>query len=900
MNMDTKIKARAKMSKHPNGFFKSIHRLPTKFVKDCGFIPIVLINAASLVEKYIKTEEIFQTQGTASKAYATLNLFSLGKRFAVTRNLSVHDAVEAIKLVLTSLPEPLIPEDVCDALITASRENSADQYGVILGKFRKKSPLNFGILHFMMILLKKVSMHTRQNLMDVRKLATIFVLDVIKPLKLDDPNDGEFLSERMQRLPYLIMVVEKLILNVDIFQTCRNQKPGAAVVAARKTLNEMFLNGAGSGDSRGRTMERSDLNCCESARFSPRNHSSPKWAGHARLKRSNVWSKMAFPTKFLTGSGKERVMTIPQNFAKSSKSVAIFGKGLRSQLQATTFSDEPTDHISHSITKCGSFTTLLDSSGFPLPSRGSNRKAFYRQSRSPKRESKSSYVAQKKFSNENSNPFPDTIGESLVGLKPDAAQVQCGVQLLPENLVCAMSNDKGDGNGQSCDKKGEKQPKQGRRAKLKSGSLPPSTRFGRTVSCTNNLERKGSSPKKKGSVIKSKVNSFRETELRIARPIVKRRSNSVGVLDTRSRLSRSSSQVRRKRKLSLGKKKSRESSVDKLMHIKDDIISPWVNEGITSDDDSLMSRTIRNPRILRVPSSPEIDRSPRRRGLGSPSFDKVSQCLLSRYSDKSLSSNTSFALPSSLSPLRDFWFRNKGLSSPTLVRQRIFSKITLPRVRPDSPERPAPIKKYTDEGINKTPLLSAHDMPRSIQSQDEDKVAGEEVKQASNTQNTLNVSTKQAAANTPQVLKPIEERSMAGGDTSRTRYDEKSPTQMFSLKKPDKHFKNGSALSSYRVDSSMEVGSLSSSNLTSQASSKSKHAQHKTILLQQQPLHLRRVELQHLRQFRIQGYGRQPHLTGATKSKKTRHCSKCACVWALTVAVFLACFGLYLNLYLKF
>ena len=36
------------------------------------------------------------------------------------------------------------------------------------------------------------------------------------------------MSERMQRLPYLIMVIEKLILNVNIFRTARKPlKPGA-------------------------------------------------------------------------------------------------------------------------------------------------------------------------------------------------------------------------------------------------------------------------------------------------------------------------------------------------------------------------------------------------------------------------------------------------------------------------------------------------------------------------------------------------------------------------------------------------------------------------------------------------------------------------------------------------
>ncbi|GFN89966.1 rho GTPase-activating protein 11a [Plakobranchus ocellatus] len=148
-------KLRNKTARRSSGYLRSLHRLPTKYVKDCGFVPIALINTAAVIEKNIRTKEIFQTQGTPSKAYATLNQLRNGQLCRINRNLTVHDAVETMKLVLISLPEPLVPEDVCDALIKASQENSVDQYEKILAKFRMKSPLSFGILHFMMILLKK-------------------------------------------------------------------------------------------------------------------------------------------------------------------------------------------------------------------------------------------------------------------------------------------------------------------------------------------------------------------------------------------------------------------------------------------------------------------------------------------------------------------------------------------------------------------------------------------------------------------------------------------------------------------------------------------------------------------------------------------------------------------------
>ncbi|CAG5135946.1 unnamed protein product [Candidula unifasciata] len=193
-------------------------RLHTQFVKDCGYVPVVLTNAAFVIEKNLKTKGLFQTQGNASKVNSCLNHL-LAPRLSKIKHENIHDVIEAIKTFLVRLPEPLLPESVCDALITRSPdEDSTSQYVTVLTKFRNSSPHSFAILQFMMLLLKRISEFSEYNTMDVRKLATVFVLDIIKPLKLEDSNEGLFLIERMQRLPYLIMVVENIIKHVHIFQ----------------------------------------------------------------------------------------------------------------------------------------------------------------------------------------------------------------------------------------------------------------------------------------------------------------------------------------------------------------------------------------------------------------------------------------------------------------------------------------------------------------------------------------------------------------------------------------------------------------------------------------------------------------------------------------------------------
>ncbi|KAK0050212.1 bromodomain-containing protein 4B [Biomphalaria pfeifferi] len=200
-------------------------RVATSFVKECGYIPIVLISGASIIEKNLKTKDLFQIQGSAAKINFTISQLGISK-VSRMKNLSVHDVVEAMKSYLVRLPEPLLPEDVCDALIKASTDDYSSRYKAILSDFRQSQAFSFGILHFMMLLFQKVASYSEHNSMDVRKLATIFVLDVINPLKIDDPGHGSLLQDKMQRLPYLIMIVEYMINNVHIFNSiCQLKGP---------------------------------------------------------------------------------------------------------------------------------------------------------------------------------------------------------------------------------------------------------------------------------------------------------------------------------------------------------------------------------------------------------------------------------------------------------------------------------------------------------------------------------------------------------------------------------------------------------------------------------------------------------------------------------------------------
>ncbi|RUS90455.1 hypothetical protein EGW08_001796 [Elysia chlorotica] len=924
--MDGRGKSRNKVTKRPSGFFKAIHRLPSKFIRDCGFIPIVLINTAKLVEKYIKTKEIFQTQGTRSKAYSTLTHLSSGKRVQINKSLTVHDAVEAMKLVLINLPEPLVPEDVCDSLITASRENSADQYGSILRKFRMKSPLNFGILHFMMILLKKVSLHAEHNLMDVRKLATIFVLDVIKPLKLDDPNDGNFLSERMQRLPYLIMVIEKLILNVDIFKNARVTKTGTSQSYSSNglTLSDIMLtSGAGSGDSKPPVAEGVGLNLdiydhCVQMDVSPASRSRA-----AQKNKSASSSSVNKAEQSSIDTLQEALSPVQQqsSISQISKSGAPFGKCSRYQkARGLEGSSYGMSSAAAGTTRADSHTALGSSSVRPPPFCGLSSKVPVPTNlplRRPKSRSASSTTS--KFTG--SKPCMSSCALREVHSSPKASPPNARNLLSFHKVKIAFpkGNVKLDGNYISDGK--EKRQNRGRssKAKTESWSLPPFSRYGRASSGYGarnySPERKGSSPKKKAIMIKGRVGSFRYDRSDMPRPVMKRRSTSAGVLETRTQPNRFASLGRRRRKGSASRKRSAE--VDKRGTMQDEVISPWNDEGLTSDDVSLMDRTIRNPRILPVPDS-----SP-----SSPETALLTPLPSRRSRSRERRSRRSFFKSARVSPYPSLPSLHRTISSeheeePQLEKQERTSPLVsnerdtgdMPGVpeKPDSPERSSNIKSASISGlVHPQPMKDDSASPSTYkavviantQKEKEEKVGSLGLKSLERLdscepkdicENTAKDFLPPAAAN--DLISSIschEESKDESGHKETCLVEECTPFRSV-LKPMIKH-----AVENERPDqdeySSLEFVSPSSSHVISEGSSKAKPAHPKESVLQRHNEPLKRVNIHNFRHFRLQNETKWQKPSVKGKSSRCRSVFKLMCSSSLAVAFI----GLYFYHYLK-
>ncbi|BFZ10212.1 hypothetical protein BsWGS_13251 [Bradybaena similaris] len=189
--------------------------LPSVFLEDYGYIPLVVVNAACVIENNIRVRGLFHTKGTASNVMRKLMTRCKSSRL---KAVNVHDAVDALKTALASLHGPLLPDHVLEALICEPREGSSRHYVFVLREFRKCSPYNFAILHFVITLLSKVSKHTLENGADVQTLAAILVFDVIRPLIRERTDTEVNASYLIQRLPFLIDIMETFIENPEIFK----------------------------------------------------------------------------------------------------------------------------------------------------------------------------------------------------------------------------------------------------------------------------------------------------------------------------------------------------------------------------------------------------------------------------------------------------------------------------------------------------------------------------------------------------------------------------------------------------------------------------------------------------------------------------------------------------------
>ncbi|GFN89967.1 hypothetical protein PoB_001647300 [Plakobranchus ocellatus] len=459
--------------------------------------------------------------------------------------------------------------------------------------------------------------------MDVRKLATIFVLDIIKPLKLDDPNDGEFLSERMQRLPYLIMVVENLILNVNIFKYARSKKADAFAGEPDQSQRQC---GTAKEVVGCRDLEFSEnLNDSKPAR---RTVSSASCTSHTQQSTNVTRSVMCdlvkrpSPPPFYSKAGR---FVSTQNDSCSAENLRLTTNfNERYEVQTHQRSSVPIHDLPSTGLNCSDYLTTDEKS----------LNSFFKIN--PTISQSAQYSSCASISSSTSTLHNNTRCGVPSACVSEQYLSNVNVITQRKSFEPSVFDSKAIFKNMSSIQNVKLYRWAGRGSKLcrnirsKAKSLPALTKTqpmitskkSRDASYTIHVEMKGSSPKKKRSPIKRKLSSLRVGESRTVRPVERRRWSSTGTLGSGPSGGRQAPWSRnpinkRKTRCNSSIKKSLESSgtaatsvtcfsrgSDKITFTPNEIICPWFDDGTASDDSSLMTRTIRNPRILAVPISP--------------------------------------------------------------------------------------------------------------------------------------------------------------------------------------------------------------------------------------------------------------------------------------------------------
>ena len=521
-------------------------------------------------------------------------------------------------------------------------------------------------------------------------------------------------------------------------------------------------------------------------------------------------------------------------------------------------------------------------------------------------------------------------------------------------IISPRPNIRRVGNDKSNDQESDRKQRQGGvRIKVKSESLPPLTRMGstasgqrtRTSSCNTSLERRGSSPKKRRPLLRGRVNSFRDKDT--PRAAVKRRSSSTGAIGANSRLSRSNSLARRRSKLTVGKKRSGDplSSTganvmcfsrgsDRMTFMQDEMISPWLDEGMASDDASLMTRTIRNPRILPVPtsrpSSPETELSSSwqgRRGRRRERRSRRSSSKGRRHSPPhpclpSFQTSTSLTPPTPpTSQQVDLQF---PVIDPTLscISDRSSAGGSTVRSARSVSREKSPKEKSSSRSqlVSQTPKDGAPASPLALSGGGETGLRGEEIirteKSGKESLNSFDPHQKKEAKGD----KCLSSQATAEDMISSLSFDmdlqeeRKTSTAMLSPRSTSPRHQSGKfpvekSLTQERQQRypSIAFTSLSSSPLTSEFSPPLRQIQRKTALLQQQQQqkhqqqqqqqqqqsHFRRIDFQHLRHLQLRNQQQQLQ----NGKMEGRRCSIGVCVWIFSLVMALSWISLYLYQY---
>ncbi|XP_062601374.1 rho GTPase-activating protein 11A-like isoform X2 [Saccostrea cucullata] len=162
---------------HGDIFGNFLSLVPCVYIADCGYVPKLLVDAASLIHENIEQEGLFRKSGAVSRQKQLKQQIENGKG---VHGANVYDVTGLIKQFFRKLPDPLLTSVYHDSFIKCYHIDPSDvSTQAVLSLCLLLPGEHLSTLRYFMLLLSDVANCAEQNKMDATNLAVVLAPNIM-------------------------------------------------------------------------------------------------------------------------------------------------------------------------------------------------------------------------------------------------------------------------------------------------------------------------------------------------------------------------------------------------------------------------------------------------------------------------------------------------------------------------------------------------------------------------------------------------------------------------------------------------------------------------------------------------------------------------------------------------
>ncbi|KAL0107672.1 hypothetical protein PUN28_014761 [Cardiocondyla obscurior] len=168
-------------------------------------VPVFVIRATTFLEGHLTQEGLFRKAGSQARQRDLVSRLDIGSGFGDKHH--AIDIASCLKIFFRDLPEPLIPYIYHDLFVHCALLKTHRVQALLLACMLLP-PYHLNTLAYLMEFLKKVSMHEKQNKMDIDNLAKVITPNIM-------PLQEISISAMQNRLQMHLTIIKILIENSE-------------------------------------------------------------------------------------------------------------------------------------------------------------------------------------------------------------------------------------------------------------------------------------------------------------------------------------------------------------------------------------------------------------------------------------------------------------------------------------------------------------------------------------------------------------------------------------------------------------------------------------------------------------------------------------------------------------